>query len=170
MTDAFHPCERCGRQTREGRRLCGRCYKQGYTIRQPFCPDCGKPTETRRNIYCPECRVAREKQENVSANGNRRMAGIERWRMMKVAEKALPCDKYAQDNVPISDAEYDALVDQLRALTQGPQIGRYASPLHSRKAEASYGGFGAMANMHMRGGAAGAGRDRRNTERREEQD
>jgi hypothetical protein len=160
-------CERCGRHIPKKRRLCGVCYKQGYSIRSKFCPDCGNETESRTQTYCYECRDRRKREETYAHVSKRRLSGLERFRMMKVAEKAMSCDKYAQQADVPTDAEVAAVREKFLALLAADvHCGTYGRPSHRSYAVArdeAEGGFGTLAFQHMRGGEAGHGMDREHT-------
>ena len=161
----LYRCELCGRTQAKPRKVCSNCYKAGKSLRGGVCPDCGGPVEFKIKTYCRECREMRSKEELASYVAKRRLSGLERYRMMKVAEKAMKCDKYAQHaNVP-SEAEISAKREKFQALLAADvHCGSCGHPSRHHFAEAEReGGFGTLAHQHMRGGEAGHGTDREHT-------
>jgi predicted amidophosphoribosyltransferase len=163
----LYKCTNCGRRLQLDRRLCGICYKKGFSIRSKFCPDCGKETESRKQTYCHECRDLRKREETHSHVFKRRMSGIERYRMMKVAATAMKCDKYAQKAAVITDDEIALKREKFLALLAADvHCGTYGRPSRhtfAAQREEEPGGFGTLAYQHMRGGEAGHGTDRDHT-------
>ena len=162
----LYRCELCGQPQAKQRRVCSRCYKSGKSLRGGICPDCGEAVESKIQTYCHECRDARLLEERRAYTAKRRMSGIERYRMMKVAEKAMKCDPYAQTAAVPSDEEVAVKREKFLALLAADvHVGDYARPIGWKPPEAEYGGFGALAHQHMRGGEAGQGTDRTHTDR-----
>jgi hypothetical protein len=166
-------CSLCGRPQAKDRKICSRCYKDGKSLRGGICPDCGGPVELKIKTYCRECREMRSKEELTAYVAKRRLSGLERFRMMKVAEKAMKCDKYAQYTPVPTDEEIAAVREKFLALLAADvHCGTYGKPSrHSFAAQRdddAPGGFGALANRHMTGGEAGQGSDRQHTFRAHE--
>ena len=161
-------CSLCGRPQAKDRKICSRCYKDGKSLRGGICPDCGGPVELKIKTYCRECREMRSKEELASYVAKRRLSGLERYRMMKVAEKAMKCDKYAQYTPVPTDEGVAAKREKFLALLAADvHCGSYGRPsYHNYAAQRdgdAVGGFGTLAHQHMRGGEAGAGTDREHT-------
>jgi len=167
-------CSNCGRRLKHDRRLCGICYKKGFSIRSKFCPDCGAETESRTQTYCHECRDRRKREETYAHVSKRRLSGLERYRMMKVAETPMRCDQYAQSAAIPTDDEVAAVREKfLRLLEADVHCGTYGQPRHrsfaARDRDGEEGsGFGTLAYRHMRGAEAGSGSDRMHTVRAQE--
>jgi hypothetical protein len=163
----LYKCENCGRRLKLDRRLCGICYKKGFSLRSKFCPDCGNETESRTQTYCHECRDQRKREQTYAHVSKRRLSGLERHRMMKTAEKAMRCDKYAQEAAVPTDAEIAAIREKFLALLAADvHCGTYGKPTRHSFAvrrDDDVAGFGVLAHQHMRGGEAGMGGDRSHT-------
>jgi hypothetical protein len=156
----LYRCEICGRPQGKERRVCSACYKAGKSIRGGICADCGVElgAGNRQKSYCQDCRDIRDKESRRKFYAKRKLSGLERYRMMQVALKPMKDDVYAQTHEPISDEEYDAKVRMLRALRAADvHVGSYGHPTRWHFAEQEVGGFGTLANQHMRGGEAGKG-------------
>ena len=159
-------CTLCGRPQAKNRKVCSNCYKAGKSLRGGVCPDCGCPVDLKIKTYCRECREMRSKEELSSYVAKRRLSGLERYRMMKVAEKAMKCDPYAQTHQPISDEEIALKREKFLALLAADvHCGSYGHPARHHVAERddAVGGWGTLAHQHMRGGEAGHGTDREHT-------
>ena len=164
----LYRCGLCGRPQANNRKVCSRCYKDGKSLRGGICPDCGGPVDLKIKTYCRECREMRSKEELSSYVAKRRLSGLERYRMMKVAERAMKCDKYAQYTPIPNDEEIAAKREKFLALLAADvHCGSYGRPsYHNYAAQRdgdAVGGFGTLAHQHMRGGEAGAGTDREHT-------
>ena len=166
----LYRCQLCGRPQAMERKVCSRCYKDGKSLRGGRCPDCGVEhgVGNRTRVYCDACRDVRLSEAGKEYRARRKMAGVERYRMMKQAETPLKGDKYAQYTNPISDEELAAKREKFHALLAADvHCGTYGHPAHHNVAEVDRegNGFGVLANRHMRGGEAGQGNDRTHTDR-----
>ena len=164
----LYRCELCGRPQAKPRRVCTPCYRAGRTLRGGKCAICGKPhPEGHRNrTFCPKCLERREKQQRAAYWKQHKDAinarRLKRERIMEDASVPLRCDTYAQTHEPISDEEYDAKVRMLRELRAAEvHCGDCGHPTRRHFVEfEGTGGFGVLANQHMRGAEAGTGTDR----------